>query len=165
MNSSAGLSISGEWWRCSETGGGWDSARRRGRPGYSSLAKELANRHVIGPSAPRNEHSRRSHANRQAGAQPDMQPVIQAISPLVGLPRHLLCQRADRQFGGRPDWSAGNLLSMPTGKHANRQRGPNADWRANPFGQVRRLDEGRRPICGNSPRKTNIWAGLVQPQA
>lgn len=163
--SSAGLSSYVGRWRCSGKGGGWCGSRRRDRPRPSSLAKELANRGAIGPSAPRNEHSRRAHANRQAGVRADMQPVNQAISPPVGLPRDLTCRKADRQFGGRSDWSAGSLLSMPTGKHANRQRGQNADCRAYPFGQVGCPDEGRRPICGNSSRKMNIWAGPTQPQA
>ena len=145
--------------------GGREGARRRSRPGYSSLAKELANRGAIGPSAPRNKHSRRAHANRQAGVPADMQPVIQAISRPVGLPHDLPCRKANKQFGGRSNWSAGSLFSMPTGKHANRQRGQNADCRAYPFGQVGCLDEGRRPICGNSSTKMNIWAGSAQPQA
>lgn len=67
------------------------------------------------------EYSRRAHANRQAGVQADMQPAEQAISPPVGLSCGLTCRKADKQFGGRSDWSAGGLFSMPTGKHANRQ--------------------------------------------
>ena len=159
------LSAYGGRWRSSGTGGGWDGAKRRDRPGRSSLAKELANGGAIGPSAPRNEHFRRAHANRQAGVQADMQPVTPAIWPPVGLPRDLTCRKADKQFGGRSDWSAGRRLSTPTGKHANRQRGQNADYRAYPFGQVRCRDEARRPICGNSSTKMNIWAGPAQPQA
>lgn len=163
--SSVGLSTYGGRWRCSGTGGGWNGARRPGRPRYSSLAKELAGGGAIGPSAPRNEHSRRAHANRQAGVQADMQLAIQAISPPVDLSCALPCRRADRQFGGRSDWSDGSLFSMPTGKHANRQRGRNADCRAYPFGQVRCRDEARSPISGNSSTKMNIWAGPAQPRA
>jgi hypothetical protein len=104
-------------------------------------------------------------ADRQTGTNADMQPA----NPAKALPFVRPCGQAGRplagHFGRVSNWSPCTLLSMLTGKHANRQRGQNADWRAYPFGQVRHLAEWPPPIRGNSSTKMNISAGRVQPQA
>lgn len=66
-------------------------------------------------------------------------------------------KQADGQFGRQPNWSAGPLFSMPTGKHANRHPVRNADCHTYPFGQVRHRHAHDGPVSQNSSINMNIW--------